>query len=179
MSPQRTRARSLRVAFGLAALAYLLIPPTLWQLGGVRWEPLPRWRMFTGHAVDLCEVRFTTADGAPIDRLEALGEASARTASPNTLRLMGFSRVYGQARSICHLDNGIDELHAHTRCAGRGGWRTVTEGRADLCVATPEEAAEGRQIRLPYARLTEGGRQAPDGDAEGAEDVEETDGSDE
>jgi len=130
--------RWLRLTLLLLGVAFLLHGPVLTQLLGFSRGPATRyWRMYSGHGLKVCDVRFEQALGdarAPVDRFALLGHPD-RARAPTKIRRMANRReVDALARTLCtRLPSGA-ALYATARCASRQGWRPLYDGAEPLCL---------------------------------------------
>jgi hypothetical protein len=129
--------RWLRLVVFVLAAGFLLHGPVATQLLGFERGPFTRyWRMYAGHGLKVCDVRFEqVADGrrAPLDRFAVLGHPDRATAPRKVRRLENPRAIDAMARSLCdRLPAGV-AVHATARCASRRGWKPVYDGASALC----------------------------------------------
>ena len=132
---------ALRMATFIVVAAYLVAGPFYRQFLDGRSRYFPKWTMYSGSNLDLCEVRFHTA-GAAVDRFGVLGFDPWYTAKPSFRRLGSEDEIWRQGRQICaKLGPGTD-LRADVRCADRTGtgWTPGTREGQNLCGASIERS---------------------------------------
>ena len=75
-----------RQAFFVVFSAFLLLGPALPQVFKVYTPAIRRWVMFSGYGTDICEVRYTVADGEqrrPIERCDVFHDPRAIRHDPS------------------------------------------------------------------------------------------------
>ena len=135
-----------RQAFFVVFSAFLLLCPALPQVFKVYTPAIRRWVMFSGYGTDICEVRYTVADGEqrrPIERCEALGYEEGCFMAPRSVKnLADKPAVDAFTRRLCKKLGPEVELRLTARCATTQGWQERYNGRRDICEVMDELAAE-------------------------------------
>lgn len=124
------------------------------QLGGVFEQVLGRarppttmaWRMYASPGREVCEVSWSSADGAPIDRLATLGHPVAWEAPDAVKILHGEAGVRAAAATLCERLPGVD-LRAKVRCGSRprGAW--VVPFGPEVALCDPAQARPAAPVR--------------------------------
>lgn len=129
--------RWLRLSLLLIGAAFLLHGPVLTQLLGFSRGPATRyWRMYSGHGLKVCDVRFEQVRGGqqtPVDRFALLGHEDRARAPTRIRRMANRKEVDAMGKALCaRLPRGV-ALHVTARCASRQGWRPLYDGAEPLC----------------------------------------------
>lgn len=124
----------LRTSVFLGSAAFIMLAPGYPQALGGKSKVVPRWEMFSGIGSDVYEVKFEISDGEKrreVDRFEALGYQDPLGA-PRTVRLVKSEvEAWALARRLCA--RGHAPLYMRLRDARRSGWRTIEDGREEVC----------------------------------------------
>jgi hypothetical protein len=129
-----SRALAVRIAVSAAVVAGLQAGPVARQLLALPNPPLTMsWSMYSGVGRDLCIARWQGADGARIDRRQALGLPPPAEASPSERFLRSPAAVRQAARPLCEALPGAG-VRAEAWCAGADGrWIRAVDPSELLC----------------------------------------------
>jgi hypothetical protein len=124
----------------VAALALIVLGPSVRQVFGVTVPGLAFWRMYHGSFDDLCQVRFSRMDGdtevplSRVERLEVLGYPGGAGAPMKHRRIKKAKHADAVIRAMCReLPPGV-HLRLRMRCGiGERGWKTWDDGSANVC----------------------------------------------
>ena len=128
--------KTLRTGLVALLLVWMIGGPVARQVFNSGNPFLPGWHMYRGFATGLFSVRMYRMEAGhrvPVDRVAALGFPVWREAPMGVRRVRSPEQLQRQITQVCRALGPEVDLRVEARLAKVDGWRTVLDGRRDLC----------------------------------------------